>query len=146
MRSPRRSERGQSLVEFALVFPVFALLVFGILDGGRAIVTYNEVAQGTRNVARVASVNCFTTTVRCSTASGTPIGTAMAEQVGAMGPVTWTLQCVDPITNKVAANCVAGDVVRVRAVVDVTLVTPLIAQALGGTATVAATSENTISQ
>ncbi len=54
-------DRGQSLVEFALVLPVFMLLVFGILDGGRAILTYNDVAQSTRNVARVASVTCFDT-------------------------------------------------------------------------------------
>lgn len=142
----RRRERGQSLVEFSVVFPIFALLVFGIVDGGRAILTYNTVAQGTREVARVASVSCFTTMTRCSTASGTPVGDAMASQLGAMGPTTWALTCVDPVSNTAVANCTAGDIVRVRADVTVTLTTPLIAQALGGDVDVTATSEATISQ
>ena len=89
----RLGERGQSLVEFALVLPVFMLLVFGILDGGRAIVAYNDVAQSTRNVARVASVSCFDTATRCSTASGTPIGDAMGAR-SAGGPITWTVSCI----------------------------------------------------
>ncbi len=93
-------ERGQSLVEFALVLPVFMLLVFGILDGGRAILAYNEVSQSTRNVARVASVSCFDTATRCSTASGTPIGNAMAGQIGTSGPITWTVTCIDPDTER----------------------------------------------
>ncbi len=93
----RRRERGQSLVEFALVLPAFMLLVFGILDGGRAIVAYNDVSQSARNVARVAMVTCFDTAVRCSSASGTPIGDAIADQIGATGPVTWTVTCIDPL-------------------------------------------------
>ena len=141
-RQPR--ERGQSLVEFALVLPVFMLLVFGILDGGRAIVAYNDVAQSTRNVARVASVSCFDTATRCSTASGTPIGDAMDAQIGTSGPITWTVSCIDPTTGLTATNCTAGDIVRVRADASVTLVTPLIAQALGGTVAVNATSEATV--
>ena len=142
----RRRERGQSLVEFALVLPVFMLLVFGILDGGRAIVAYNDVSQSARNVARVAMVTCFDTPVRCSSASGTPIGDAIADQIGATGPVNWTVTCIDPLTNTTSPNCAAGQVVRVKAAANVTLVTPLIAQALGGTVAVNATSEATISQ
>jgi Flp pilus assembly protein TadG len=138
----RPSERGQSLVEFALVLPVFMLLVFGILDGGRAIVAYNDVSQSARNVARVASVSCFDTATRCSSASGTPIGDAMAAQIGTSGPAT----CIDPNTNAAATNCTAGDIIRVRAQAAVTLVTPLIAQALGGTVAVDATSEATVIQ
>ena len=142
----RPRQRGQSLVEFALVLPVFMLLVFGILDGGRAIVAYNDVSQSTRNVARVASVSCFDTATRCSSASGTPIGNAMAGQVSTSGPITWTVTCIDPNTNATATNCTAGDIIRVRADASVTLVTPLIAQALGGTVAVNATSEATVIQ
>jgi Flp pilus assembly protein TadG len=145
-RADRHTERGQSLVEFALVLPVFMMLVFGILDGGRAILTYNEVAQSTRNVARVASVSCFDTVTHCSTASGTPIGNAMAAQISAMGPTTWTLTCIDPATNAASQNCTAGDIVRVRASATVTLVTPVMAQAFGGTVDVEAISEATVIQ
>jgi Flp pilus assembly protein TadG len=146
LRTCRRGDRGQSLVEFALVLPVFMLLVFGILDGGRAILTYNDVAQSSRNVARVASVSCFDTVTRCSTASGTPIGNAMAAQVSPMGTTVWTVTCIDPATNATSKNCTAGDIVRVRAATTVTLVTPVMAQAFGGTLAVNATSEATVIQ
>jgi Flp pilus assembly protein TadG len=139
------SERGQSLVEFALVLPVFMLLVFGILDGGRAIVTYNDVSQATRNVARIASVTCFDTTTRCSTASGTPVGDAIAGQVALPGSVSWTVSCIDPATNAVPVNCNPGDIVRVSATTSTILVTPLISQALGPV-NVASTSEAEIVQ
>lgn len=52
-----RVERGQSLVEFALVLPIFLILLLGILDFGRAISAYNSVSNGARSGARVAIVN-----------------------------------------------------------------------------------------
>ena len=45
---------GQALVEFALVVPVLILLLFGILDFGRAIYAYNTIADAARDGARVA--------------------------------------------------------------------------------------------
>lgn len=50
-------ERGQSLVEFALVFPLIALIVFGFVDVGRAVFTHNTVTNAAREAARVAAVN-----------------------------------------------------------------------------------------
>src|SRR5262245_19806482 len=60
MNTTRDRSRGQGLVEFALVLPVFLVLIFGIIDGGRAVFSYNQVSQAARNVARVASTTCFT--------------------------------------------------------------------------------------
>jgi Flp pilus assembly protein TadG len=144
----RRSERarGQSLVEFALVLPAFMMLVFGILDGGRAILTYNDVAQSAREVARVASVTCFDTAVRCdSTTSGAPVADAIDRQLAFQGNVTWTVTCIDPVTNAPPAGCSPADIVRVTATATVVLVTPLISQALGPV-NVSATSEAEIIQ
>jgi len=57
-RPRRRSEvRGQALVEFALVAVLFFILLFGIIDGSRAIYAYNTVANAARVAARVAIVN-----------------------------------------------------------------------------------------
>ena len=60
-RTPRSLRRdrsaGQSLVEFAFIFPIIALLAFGFIDIGRAVFTWNTLASATRNAARVASVN-----------------------------------------------------------------------------------------
>lgn len=50
-------ERGQSLVETALVLPLLLLLFMGLFDFGRAVLTYNTVSEAARNGARVAIVN-----------------------------------------------------------------------------------------
>jgi Flp pilus assembly protein TadG len=48
---------GQSLVEFAFIFPIITFLAFGFIDVGRAVFTFNTVAGAARDAARVASVN-----------------------------------------------------------------------------------------
>jgi Flp pilus assembly protein TadG len=56
MRSVRRRERGSSLPETALVMGVLLLMLFGIIDFGRAMYTYAFVAQLAREGARWAIV------------------------------------------------------------------------------------------
>jgi Flp pilus assembly protein TadG len=52
-----REETGQALVEFAiLIFPL-TLIVFGILDFGRALNYYNDLTQLAGQGARAAAVN-----------------------------------------------------------------------------------------
>ena len=51
-----KSNKGQSLVEFALVIPVFLLLLFGIVEFGRAWETMNVATSAAREGARVAAV------------------------------------------------------------------------------------------
>ena len=53
----RGERRGQALVEFALIIPVFILLVMGIFDLGRAVYGYNTVNNAAREAARVAIVD-----------------------------------------------------------------------------------------
>jgi Flp pilus assembly protein TadG len=50
-------ERGQGLVEFALVLPLLALLVFGLFDAGRLVIDYTTLTNASRVGARVAIVN-----------------------------------------------------------------------------------------
>jgi len=57
---------GQALVEFALVFPILMLLIFGIFDMGRAVFAYNAVANAARDGARVAMVNQIETSTDCN--------------------------------------------------------------------------------
>lgn len=72
MTRRQRTARGQSLVEFALVIPVFILLIFGLIDGGRLVYTYNTVANAARDAARVAIVNQSTSGAEtCDTTSAT---------------------------------------------------------------------------
>ena len=56
-RACRRDERGTALVEFALIAPLLFLLLFGIIDFGRALDYYNQVTQLAGQGARAAVVN-----------------------------------------------------------------------------------------
>jgi Flp pilus assembly protein TadG len=48
---------GQALVEFALVAPIFFLLLFGIIEGGRFLLYYETLNNATREGARYAIVH-----------------------------------------------------------------------------------------
>ncbi|WP_462411052.1 TadE/TadG family type IV pilus assembly protein [Neobacillus sp. Marseille-QA0830] len=49
-------ENGQSLVEFALILPIFIMLLFGIIDFGRAFHAYLTIDHAGREAARAASI------------------------------------------------------------------------------------------
>ncbi len=55
---PRRATvgHGQGLVEFALVLPIFLLVLFGLIDVGRLVYMNSVLSQAAREGARVASV------------------------------------------------------------------------------------------
>jgi len=54
--SARHSERGTTLLEFALVAIVLFMLIFGIIDFSRALFAYHFVANAAREGTRYASV------------------------------------------------------------------------------------------
>ena len=56
LRGGRRGERGQTLVEFALIMPVFLILLFGLADFGRGFYAYLIVTNAAREGARSAAV------------------------------------------------------------------------------------------
>lgn len=58
------SGRGQSLVEFALIFPIFILVLVGLFDLGRAVFAYNTISNASRESVRVAIVNQTTADVQ----------------------------------------------------------------------------------
>ena len=54
-----KQERGAELVEFAMVFPLFLLLMVGIIEFGRAYNIYENVIHATREGVRAASADCL---------------------------------------------------------------------------------------
>jgi Flp pilus assembly protein TadG len=54
LRSP---QRGQSLVEFAMIIPIFLLLAVVIFDLGRGVYYYSTIHNAAREGARYGSVN-----------------------------------------------------------------------------------------
>lgn len=55
-RSLMRDERGAGAAEFTLVLPLLLLLLFGVIDGGRFLWTYNHAEKATQMGARLAVV------------------------------------------------------------------------------------------
>lgn len=56
LRGFRRDERGALIVEFGLIVPILFILVFGIVDFGRAYFTMNNLAAAVREGARYGAV------------------------------------------------------------------------------------------
>lgn len=56
VRNWRRTEAGQSLVEFSLVLPIFLVLVFSLVDFGRAFYTWMIITNAAREGARAGAV------------------------------------------------------------------------------------------
>lgn len=55
--------RGQALVEFALVIPIFLLVLVAIFDLGRAVFAYSTLTNAAREGARIAIVNQYKPTI-----------------------------------------------------------------------------------
>ena len=56
-KSARRSERGATLVEFALALSVFLVSMFAVIEFGRALWTHNALADAARRGARYAALH-----------------------------------------------------------------------------------------
>jgi hypothetical protein len=61
----RRRTRGQALVEFALVLPIFLAMLLGIVDLGRVIWANNALAGAAREAARFAIVHGGSASTAC---------------------------------------------------------------------------------
>ena len=138
----RAARRGQALVEFALVLPLLLVLIFGIVDAGRLIYTYNTVANSARNAARVAIVNqSITGTDTCNTTEATtyPTGCAISSGIGlGITPADVTVEYRDPTDTtdcKVPVSTPPVVLIGCVAVVEVTgqfrPITPVIGQIIG---------------
>ncbi|MCA9188124.1 MAG: pilus assembly protein [Pirellulaceae bacterium] len=61
-RNRRRTRLGAAAVEFAIVAPIFILLVFGMIEYGRMVMVQQVITNASREGARVAVVDGSTTT------------------------------------------------------------------------------------
>ncbi|MGG2025715.1 TadE/TadG family type IV pilus assembly protein [Gottfriedia sp. S16(2024)] len=109
-----KSEKGQSLVEFALVVPVLILLLFGILDFGRVYYTYLTLDHAGREAARTASIGKDDATIK---------GVAISDAAGIK--LTSDKITISPGTRS------SGDNVTVTITYPVDFLTPVIGQIVG---------------
>jgi Flp pilus assembly protein TadG len=80
----RHGRRGQALVEFSLILPVFLVMMMGVIDVGRAIWAQNSLAAAAREGARFAIVHGGTATTKCPV--GAPAETAIIPTADASCP------------------------------------------------------------
>jgi hypothetical protein len=91
--SGRPSERGQGLVEFAIVIPVFLVLVFAVLDMGRVIWTTEDLRAAAREATRYAAVHGGWDL------NGCPVGPNLSGPP-ASGCPAWTTDSKSPIRSE----------------------------------------------
>ncbi|HEY0614373.1 MAG TPA: TadE/TadG family type IV pilus assembly protein [Candidatus Elarobacter sp.] len=100
----RRGERGNALVEFALVSTMALTMMFGVVDLGRALYTYHLVANAARAATRYAIVRGSTCTVDGCPATADSIQTYARGLAPAIDPsalvvtTAWSAAagCTDP--------------------------------------------------
>jgi Flp pilus assembly protein TadG len=132
-RNRRRAPRGQGLVEFALVAPIFLLILLAIFDLGRGIFAYTSLTNAAREGARLAIVNQDATLVlqriraqssiaESNNGDGTDITVAF-QRADALGNPVAGSTCTDA-DGYVSIGCLA--VVTYQSKFD--LVTPVVRQ------------------
>ena len=129
MTTLRSRDRGQALVEFALVLPVFLMLLMGVFDLGRGIYMYNGVAQAAREIARVTSVYPCQGTP-CTLGNSAQTAAVIQTQKGLvpnLGSPTFSCVDIDGSASTVSTvSCLAGEQVKVVIVAPYSPVTPLL--------------------
>ena len=150
--TPKRSRRdlGQSLVEFALVIPIFLLVLVGLIDMGRAVYTNNTLAQAAREATRLAATQAFwvgSSDAACNAAAGpvcpanvaalkTNVDAAANRMVVGLGTLATSqiyIQCnlaasppTGAWTGATCNNRNSGDLVSVRITYTFTMLTPIV--------------------
>ena len=122
----RQTDTGQTLVEFAMVLPLMLILMFGIVDFGRAFYIWLTVTNAAREGARVGATQQPTG----------PIGTRISQAMGPLG----TSQLTTTLGNVQGPR---GEAMTVDLTYNFNFVTPLapLVSLLGGSlATPAITS------
>lgn len=99
-RTRRGKEKGAVAVEFALVLPVFLLLVLGIFEFGRAFNIQVSLSQAARESARYVAVHAYDTGFDVEAAKG--LGVAAAPSV--------PLQKTDIVISYSAGSACAAEV------------------------------------
>lgn len=132
MTSRSRRSSGQSLVEFALIFPIFMLLLLAVFDLGRAVFVYNGLTNAAREGVRLAVVNQNEDLVS-QRATAAAFGNGLSNS-GDPGLVDYYKQLpdqADPTNNDVCTTISVGCMAVVRAQSEWSPITPLIGNIIG---------------
>ena len=138
-RRSRPKSRGQALVEFAIIMPLFSVLLLALLDFGRVVYAQNTVSEAAREAGRVGAVSAAQTPAKYAQMRDAAINKAPGLGLTA-----------GSIVGATCSNCfypngpVSGGQVVVKVSTTVTILTPIISQVVGGSFTVTSTSRTFI--
>ncbi len=93
-----RRDRGQALVEFAIVIPVFLVLLFGIVDFGRVIWATSSLSNAASEGARFAIVHGGSETTPC------PVGPTTRPDLPSPNPCPFDISPSKKAIRDVALN------------------------------------------
>jgi Flp pilus assembly protein TadG len=122
--------RGQTLVEFALILPVFMLLLLIAIDFGRMFFTYVQVNNAAREGAHYGAKS---PTDSVGIALRVGLETNTQAQRGALSPLTTTESCANDLGASIACSSASagvgpGNTIRVNVSQPFTFFTPLIGE------------------
>jgi Flp pilus assembly protein TadG len=123
-RPSRRSGRGQSLVEFALILPLLLLLTLGVVDAARVFTSWISLTNGVREAALYASEESDPPRY----ADTTTINNRVAEEASDLDPANIT---IDAPTCDNGTCDASSDTVTIRASYQMSLIFPLVQDVLG---------------
>lgn len=136
MRYSSKKQRGQTLVEFALLIPIFLLLVVGFLDLGRAVYYFSAIHNAAREGARYAVVLDRSDNSGNFTADQIiNIKTLARDKAVNVGLSVADIDVYQPSSTPTAPNRNI-DVIRVCVNYDFAPITPLIADLFSGGSTI----------
>lgn len=121
--------RGQTLVEFAIVMPIIILVVLGLVDLGRAVYAYNTLAQSARQAARTAIVNQNVTNVKAQAIASAPTLGLTPANVDVCFKTSGSTQttCANPTTDNCPQSArVLGCLALVKTTLNYQPMTPVI--------------------
>jgi Flp pilus assembly protein TadG len=122
-------QRGQSLVEFAIVLPVIFMIILGLFDLGRAVFTYNTLAQAARQANRTAIVDQNTDRVKAMAIAAAPTIGLRSSNVSVCFKTENSTQtnCSSPTTDNCSSSVrIIGCLAIVTASMSYTPITPVV--------------------
>ena len=144
--SVKRSEKGQSLIELAVVLVFILLLLVGIVDLGRVLFYYQSMRDAVQEAAAYASAFPLDNTYQANCQA---IINRVVDNVPDIGSVTvqYNSDACAAHSAKVIKEACTGTTVSVTAVKNgYPLITPLIGQFIGQAINLSATTTATIIQ
>lgn len=138
MRRSAHGRRGQALAEFALVVPLFLLLLFALIDLGRLVYTANAVSNGAREAARAGSVGTRPPECNGMSRESCAVAVSKSHAWGLPGDdidtdvscERWAAGAPGP-TPIAVGQCRTDDLLDVHSETEFTLLTPLVGQFIG---------------